>query len=175
MKRKVINIILCCGLFLVLSCSKKSKKNAINPTEFSLNSNSENVIKYLTAKKFIDLCLKNYNENKKLNFVVFSGDYPQNWVRKQDVEYLISNVNSKQKCCGYMNVFSSYISSDNAEVGGFAILFIKSYIEKKQLNFGLNSNPKVDEKEVENILNWYKNKNRKPSANIEFTKDSFSK
>ena len=96
MKRKVINIILCCGLFLVLSCSKKSKKIAINPTEFSLNSNSENVIKDLTAKKFIDLCLKNYNENKKLNFVVFSGDYPQNWVRKQDVEYLISNVNSKQ-------------------------------------------------------------------------------
>ena len=60
-----------------------------------------------------------------------------------------------------MNVFSSYISSHSAEVGGFAIIFIKSYIEKKTLNLGLNSNPKVDEKEVENIMKWYKNNRQK--------------
>ena len=157
MKRKIKNLILCFGMFAILSCSEKTNTITNKTTEFSLHTNNENDIKNLNAKKFIDLCVNNYNENNKLNFVVFSGDFPENWVKKQDIEYLIRNIKSKQKCCGYMNVFSSYISSENAEIGGFAIDFMKSYIEKKQLNFGLNSNPKVDEKEVEKLMNWYAN------------------
>ena len=161
MKRNIITVILCFGLFFVLSSTEKSKTIANNSEEFKSNSNDINYVKDLNAKRFIDLCVKKYNENQKLNFVVFGGDFPQNWVKNQDVEYLIRNLNSKQKCCGYMNAFSSYISSDNAEVGGFAILFMKSYIDKKQLNLGLNSNPKVDEKEVEKIMSWYKNNRQK--------------
>ena len=161
MKRKIITVIFCFGIFLVLSSTEKSKIVSRNSIGFELDSNNINYVKDLDAKKFIDLCIKKYNENEKLNFVVFGGDFPKNWVKKQDVEYLICNLNSKQKCCGYMNVFSSYISSDSAEVGGFTILFMKSYIEKKTLNLGLNSNPKVDEKEVENIMKWYKNNRQK--------------
>lgn len=161
MKRKIIYTILCFVIVLLSSFTEKSKVKTNDSTKFSLNPKSENNIKDLDAKKFIDLCIKNYNGDRKLNYVVFSGDFPKNFIKKQDIEYLIDKVNSKQKCCGYMNIFSSYISSDNAEVGGFAILFLKSYIEKKQLNFGLNSNPKVDEKEIEVIQNWYKNENRK--------------
>lgn len=57
-----------------------------------------------------------------------------------------------------MNVFSSFISSENAEVGGFAIIFLKSYKENTKINLGLNSNPKIDKKEIEILMNWYKNK-----------------
>ena len=158
MKIKVINLIFCYATLVSLSCTEKSKKNEYNSPKFSLNTNNKNDIKDLNAKSFIDLCLKNYKENNNFNLLVFSGDFPQNWVKKEDIVYLIHIIDSKQKCCGYMNVFSSHINLDYAEVGGFAILFIKSYKENKQLNFGLNSNPKVDEKEIEIILNWYKNK-----------------
>ena len=161
MKRKIITVIFCFAIFFVLSSSQKSKIISRNSVGFKSDSNNINYVKDLNAKKFIALCVKKYNESERLNFIVFGDDFPENWVKKQDVEYLIRNLNSKQKCCGYMNVFSSYISSDSAEVGGFAILFIKSYIEKKTLNLGLNSNPKVDEKEVENIMKWYKNNRQK--------------
>lgn len=160
MKRKIITIILCFGLFFVLSSAEKSRLITNTCAGFISNSNHMYFVKDLNPKKFIELCVTKYNQNENLNFVVFRGDFPQNWVKKQDVAYLMHRINSKQKCCGYMNVFSSFVSSDNAEVGGFAILFMKSYIEKKQLNLGLNSNPKTSEKEVKYIMNWYKNNHR---------------
>lgn len=115
-------------------------------------------IKDLDPKKFIELFIKNYDPKKKLNFVTVSGDFPKDWVKKKYLEYLIGKINSEQKCCGYMNVFSSFISSENAEVGGFAIIFLKSYKENTKINLGLNSNPKIDKKEIEILMNWYKNK-----------------
>lgn len=118
-------------------------------------------IKNLRPKEFIEICEKNYKENSKLNFVTFSGDFEENWVTKNDLEYLISVINSKQKCCGYMNVFSSFISSENAEVGGFALIFLKSFKEKSIINLGLNSNPKFDKTESGKILTWYDNYEKK--------------
>ena len=118
-------------------------------------------IKNLRPKEFIEICEKNYKENSKLNFVTFSGDFEENWVTKNDLEYLISVINSKQKCCGYMNVFSSFICSENAEVGGFAVIFLKSFKEKSIINLGLNSNPKFDKTESEKILTWYENYEKK--------------
>lgn len=65
---------------------------------------------------------------------------------------------SKEKCCGYMNMFSSTISNEEAEIGGFAIIFLNSYISKTKINLGLNSNPKTDIKSIKKIETWYKNK-----------------
>jgi hypothetical protein len=162
MKKQFYYFILCLTILLLFSFSSKLEK----PLKNVKNKNAESLcdsingiynVKDLDAVKFIELCVKNYDENKKLNFIVISGDFPENWVKKQDLEYLISKINSEQKCCGYMNVFSSWITTETAEVGGFATLFLKSYKEKKQINLGLNSNPKVDRKEAETIINWYKN------------------
>ena len=161
MKKQIVYFILSFTILLLFSFTEKTNKSErnikINKTEFLSDSINEIYIKDLDAKKFIELCVKNYDEKKNLNFVVFSGDFPENWVKKQDLEYLISKINSEQKCCGYMNIYSSWITAETAEVGGFATLFLKSYKEKKQINLGLNSNPKVDRKEAETIINWYKN------------------
>ncbi|WPO79131.1 hypothetical protein [Flavobacterium sp. KACC 22761] len=113
--------------------------------------------KDLNPKSFIKLFKEKYNKNSKLNFVTMLGDFPENWVKPNDVQYLISIMNSKEKCCGYMNTFSSFISSENGEVGGFAIIFLNSYISKKQINMGLNCNPKTDKESVRKIENWYRN------------------
>ena len=118
-------------------------------------------IKILSPKKFIEICEKNYNENEKLNFVTFIGDFEENWVKKNDLEYLISKINSKKKCCGYMNIFSSFISSENAEIGGFALIFLKSFKEKSTINLGLNSNPKFEKTESQKIIIWYENYGKK--------------
>lgn len=111
--------------------------------------------KDLDPQSFIKLFTEKYNKDSKLNFVTMMGDFPENWVKPNDIQYLISIMRSKEKCCGYMNIFSSAISNDNGEVGGFAIIFLNSYIYKTKINLGLNSNPKVDKESVRKIENWY--------------------
>lgn len=87
------------------------------------------------------------------------GNFPEDWVKPNDVQYLISIMHSKEKCCGYMNIFSSTITNEDAEVGGFAIIFLNSYISKTKINLGLNCNPKVNLASIKKIETWYQ-KNR---------------
>lgn len=112
--------------------------------------------KDLDPKSFIELFKERYNKTP-INSISMVGDFPENWVKSNDVEYLMSIMNSHEKCCGYMNVFSSFISNENAEVGGFAIIFLNSYISNTKINLGLNCNPKTDEESVKKIENWYRN------------------
>lgn len=111
--------------------------------------------KDLDPKSFITLFTEKYNKDSKLNFVTLSGEFPEDWVKPNDVQYLISIMHSKQKCCGYMNTFSSTLSSENGEVGGFAIIFLNSYISQTKINLGLNCNPKIDMVSIKKIETWY--------------------
>jgi len=113
-------------------------------------------IKDLNPKSFISLCKKRYNKTR-INSVTIAGEFPDNWVKTNDIQYLISIMHSKEKCCGYMNVFSSFISNEDAEIGGFAIIFLNSYISKSRINLGLNNNPKTDKESIKKIETWYKN------------------
>lgn len=111
--------------------------------------------KDLNPESFITLFKEKYNKKSQLNFVTLLGEFPENWVKQKDIPYLISIMNSKEKCCGYMNFFSSTISNEDAEVGGFAIIFLNSYISKTKINLGLNSNPKTDKESINKIEDWY--------------------
>lgn len=115
--------------------------------------------KDLGPKSFITLFIEKYNKDSKLNFVTLGGNFPEDWVKPNDVQYLISIMHSKEKCCGYMNIFSSTITNEDAEVGGFAIIFLNSYISKTKINLGLNCNPKVNLASIKKIETWYQ-KNR---------------
>ncbi|PIF31020.1 hypothetical protein CLU81_1485 [Flavobacterium sp. 9] len=111
-------------------------------------------IKDLNPKSFITLFKERYNKTP-INSISMSGDFPDNWVKSNDVPYLISIMRSKEKCCGYMNVFSSTLLTDNGEVGGFAIIFLNSYISNTKINLGSNCNPKTDEESIRKIEKWY--------------------
>ena len=118
-------------------------------------------IENLNVNSFFKLFTENYYETRKLNFITLAGEFPDNWVKSKDIDYLIGIINSNKKCCGYMNLYSSYISTDHGEVGGFAILFLQSYIAKTKISLGLNCNPKTDKKSIEKIENWYHNEFKK--------------
>lgn len=117
--------------------------------------------KDFTPKSFITLLTEKYNKDTKVNTITMAGEFPNKWVKPKDVEYLISIMRSKQRCCSYMNVFSSYFPDQKAEVGGFAIIFLKSYISNTKVNLGLTCSPNSDPKEIQKIENWYKNLNHK--------------
>lgn len=117
--------------------------------------------KDFTPQTFISLFTEKYKQNRKLNTITMAGEFPKNWVKPKDVDYLISIIRSKQKCCSYMNIFSSYFPDKDSEVGGFTIIFLNSYISNKKINLGLTCSPKTDPKEIQKIENWYKTKNSK--------------
>ncbi|MFH6995793.1 hypothetical protein [Flavobacterium sp. FlaQc-48] len=155
-------IILSLLVFILLAASylfydfktKKENFGYLNPKTEKKNSKIL-YPKDLDPKSFIALFTENYNKDSKLNFVTMTGDFPYNWVKPNDVHYLISVMRSKEKCCGYMNTFSSFISSENGEVGGFAIIFLNSYISKTKINMGLNCNPGTNIESVRKIEKWY--------------------
>lgn len=116
--------------------------------------------KDLNPKSFISLFKERYNKTS-INTISLVGDFPDNWVKPNDVQYLISIMHSKEKCCGYMNIFSSTLLTEDAEVGGFAIIFLNSYISKTRINLGSNSNPKVAAASIKKIEIWYQKLRKK--------------
>ncbi|MFH6961765.1 hypothetical protein ACHRVK_05095 [Flavobacterium plurextorum] len=153
----IVSFILIIGYLFYDSQINKAKKENIKSLDpqnkfFKTLSTTD-----LNPKSFITLFKEKYNKDSTLNFVSILGDFPENWVKSKDVPYLISIISSKEKCCGYMNIFSSTISNDNGEVGGFAIIFLNSYISDTKINMGLNCNPKTDEQSIRKIKKWYQN------------------
>jgi len=118
-------------------------------------------IENLNVKSFFKLLIENYNETRKINVITLAGEFPENWVKSEDIDYLINFVSSNKKCCGYMNVYSSHIPTEQSEVGGFAIIFLNSYISKTKINLGLDCNPKTDKKSIKTIEDWYFNEYKK--------------
>ncbi|ACF13481.1 hypothetical protein Ctha_1016 [Chloroherpeton thalassium ATCC 35110] len=87
--------------------------------------------------------------------------FPNDWVKREHIDTLISMIDSKDTCGCFLNPLSSYIPSGCAEKGGYAALFIKSFMDNKPVSFGLYACPKVDKKLNEELISWwinYKNK-----------------
>jgi len=164
MKKIILTLLI---VFIILTGSYLFYDFKINNTEKELpktfsfiNSDAQKKFfktsspKDLNPKSFISLFKERYNKTS-INTISLVGDFPDNWVKPNDVQYLISIMYSKEKCCGYMNIFSSTLLTEDAEVGGFAITFLNSYISKTRINLGLNSNPKVDAASIKKIEIWY--------------------
>lgn len=118
-------------------------------------------IENLNVKSFFKLITDNYRETRKLNIVTLAGEFPENWVKSEDIDYLFSIIHSNAKCCGYMNSYSSHMPTGQSEVGGYAIIFLNSYINKTKINLGLDCSPKTNKKSIEKIEDWYYNEYKK--------------
>jgi hypothetical protein len=83
-------------------------------------------------------------------------DFPVEWVKESDIDTLIRLVTSTKKCNCFVNPLSSYIpTNQNADIGGYAIIFINSFREKSKVSLGLYSCPKTNKKSVEEINKWW--------------------
>jgi hypothetical protein len=154
-----LTIIVCFGF--VEENSGRKKKLEINLNNKVKDSAKTLRPKDLNVNSFIKLFSEKYVENKKLNLITLSGEFPENWLKDEDVEYLMSLIKSKKKCCSYINIYSSFITTEQAEVGGFAIIFMNSFIENKKVDLGLANSPKTDAKAIERIESWYRNRKNK--------------
>ena len=82
-------------------------------------------------------------------------EFPIDWVKKEQIDTLVSMLNSNDTCECFLNPLSSTIPNDVAEKGGYAAIFIKAFKEKKAVSFGLYSCPKVNKELNKELITWW--------------------
>ena len=110
--------------------------------------------KNMTPLSFIETMRRKTNTGG-LNIITMLDDFPDNWIKREDVDSLINLVKSEEKCYCFLNPLSSFIPSDSATVGGYVIQLITAYQQEKRVTFGLYSCPKTNEFEADNIIKWW--------------------
>ncbi len=100
--------------------------------------------------------LKTEKDTLRIGMII-KNQFPIDWVKKEHIAPLFSLLESKEVCGCYLNPLSSYIPVDDfAEEGGYAGIFIESFMENKKVDLGLYSCPKVNEKLNEKLKKWWK-------------------
>jgi len=138
------------AIIFLLSCSQNRVKDP--------NGNNNEWLKpeQFTPISFIDYFIIETNQSSNINIITMMDCFPDNWVKKSDLEALIPLIKSTKKCNCFQNPISSYIPSKvTANVGGYAILFINSYRKKEKIKLGLNACPQTDKISVEEIERWW--------------------
>ncbi|MBS1600624.1 MAG: hypothetical protein JST75_20535 [Bacteroidetes bacterium] len=96
------------------------------------------------------------HHESEVNILVMTNDFFDTWVKPSDIDKLIRLVKSKVKCDCFVSPLSSTIPfKDSADLGGYAIAFIKAYKEKKKVNFGLYACPKTNNKDADELIKWW--------------------
>jgi hypothetical protein len=110
-----------------------------------------------TPLSFINFVSKSIATNSTNSTLGMSmtNEFPMHWVKEEHIEGLFKILESKEKCGCFLNPLSSYIPTGNAEKGGYAGIFLKSFKEEEKIDLGLYSCPKVDEGLNEELRNWW--------------------
>lgn len=113
--------------------------------------------------RFIETISKKVKTDNGSFYLGFTmvDNFPIDWVKKENIDTLISLLSSRDSCNCFIDPLSSYIPNDFAEKGGYATVFIKSYKDKKPIKFGLYSCPKADRIMEKELINWWKNEKDK--------------
>src|SRR4030095_14567463 len=120
----------------ILSCKESDPDNSSN-SNIELNTKQSDTTKNLTLYEFLD-AIKTRDAPKHLNFLTAEEKFPIDWIKASDIDTLISLIESKEKCRCVLNPLSSYIPiNENADLGGYAILFLNSFRNNKSVEFGL--------------------------------------
>ena len=113
---------------------------------------------WLVPSKFTPLELLQILTKKEgeLNFITVENDFPDKWMKESDIDTLINLISSKTKCKCLVNPLSSYLpTTEESDLGGYAIMFINSYRKDKQIKLGLHICPKSNEKEISELRKWW--------------------
>ena len=133
----------------------------INKYTDTLQQNSDTIL-WLTPNEFtpisfLNAVIKQNDKDTLINVITMVDEFPVDWVKQSDIDTLITLITSTKKCNCFLNPLSSYIPTNkNADIGGYAIIFINSFRQKSKINLGLYSCPKTDKKSAEIINKWWK-------------------
>jgi len=113
------------------------------------------ISKKMTVSAFLELVRLKSDNHRELNIFIMKDDFDTGWVKRSDLDTLIKLVQLKNKCSCFLEPVSSFIPTNSADIGGYAIKLIKSYRDNKKLRFGLFSCPKTNDKEAKELIKWW--------------------
>ncbi|MFD0843577.1 hypothetical protein ACFQ1F_08550, partial [Flaviramulus multivorans] len=157
---------------ILISCKKEieygANKFIVNDYEkwekelfkYSADINDRPMMSDITVRDFVNELKADTTDKDKLDILQTRGKTNINWINENDLEYLISKINSKEKAKCVMGISSSNIpDSKGMTIGNQIISIIESYRNKEpypreDCECKIYSQNKVDE-----ILAWWKKKN----------------
>lgn len=109
-----------------------------------------------TPISFLNFFIKQEVKDTLINVKTMVNEFPKDWIKQSDIDTLITLITSTKKCNCFLNPLSSYVpTNEDADIGGYAIIFINSFRQKNKINLGLYSCPKTDKKSVEELNAWW--------------------
>jgi hypothetical protein len=156
-----------CGRSITTSTEEVNETNQVTDLVDSLQQNSDSV-HWLTPRQFspisfLHAVIKKNSMDSFLNVITMVDEFPVNWVKLSDADTLVTLIRSTKKCNCFLNPLSSFIPTDqNADIGGYAIIFLNSFRQQTKVRLGLYSCPQTNKKSADEIMKWwtkYKMKN----------------
>jgi len=149
------------SLFIAIFCSCNQNENNTHKytTADTLHEKvTRNNPSNLTPLSFIQTLSNAYHPDQSIHLTTMMNDFPENWVTAKDIDSLLILASSRRKCNCFQNLVSSHIPFDNAEVGGFATIFINSFKQNKKVDLGFGACPKTDLGVVKELEEWWSKK-----------------
>ncbi|GAB5524613.1 MAG: hypothetical protein Roseis2KO_24850 [Roseivirga sp.] len=116
-------------------------------------------LKGYTPLSFLEYWGKLHNKEQKLNVISIFPEIPENWITPEDLDELITMLDSTEKMGVLVNPFSSFMPEGYTEKGGIAAMFIQSYRDNQKTLFSSSAAfPKVDAKLNRELIHWWKAK-----------------
>ncbi|MEO1484092.1 MAG: hypothetical protein AAFU57_00005 [Bacteroidota bacterium] len=101
------------------------------------------------------LVIDSKGENQ-LNIITTLGDTEPDWLDMDDLEFLVSVVESQQECKCIMRMVSSYIPNPkNMTIGNQAISIIEAYRNGQAFPNGLTICQLYEKEKVIEVKNWW--------------------
>ena len=133
-------------LIILIYLSPFLKAQDFNPVQ----SNVDSFLEIATTKK-----------KSKFDLITVVSKFPPNWITEKDIDKLIKILDSKVTCKCTISRLSSFLPSDNAELGGYAVIFIESFKNNILIDLGLYSCPETNSKKTKEIIDWWKKYRKK--------------
>lgn len=174
MTKKTINTLSLLLLVLLASCEREhtTYENKVTAAKDTVSSSKTAAVvstytlgntaaalwlspKTMTPFSFLAIMKKRKEDGNTLGAVTMTDDFPNNWIRKEDIAALLKLIDSQEKCSCFLNPLSSRIPTGNATVGGYAIAFVDAYKEKRNVSFDLCACPEANKQKANALRKWW--------------------
>ena len=128
--------------------------------KYSADINDRPIMSDITVRGLINKLEADTIDKDNLDILQTRGKTNINWIDKNDLKYLISKINSKEKAKCVMGLSSSNIpDSKGMTIGNQIISIIESYRNKEPYPREDCECKIYNQNKVDEILAWWKNKN----------------
>ncbi len=142
--------------------SEQSKqKELVHKQKSYKNENGWIIMSKISVLDFLKELKAEDTMDTELNVLTTMGQSGENWITESELEFLVSQIESKEKAKCVTRVISSFIpDSKNMTIGNHAISIIEVYRKKEAYPNELYICSSYDDHKVVELKDWWKSKKK---------------